>query len=269
MRNIGAVARSPDISPGALASTYARLRLARAVPGSPRRAQMLGWEVAYVDYPAVVGLFEEIFVRRHYPFRPARSAPFVVDCGANIGVSTMFFKTLAPEAEILAFEPEPTAFRLLTQNVESNGMALVECRSCAVAREDGRHALWSAAPAHGGASLEFRGPGWTEREVETVRLSDCIGDRRVDFLKLDIEGSEIGVLAELDEAGVLRQVDEIGLEHHPRNPDDLPRLLRILVDAGFTHRLAVASDAFWDPGQLLLVHAFRESRRGATVAAGD
>jgi hypothetical protein len=83
----------------------------------PERARILDWNVIYADYPALVELFEEIFVRRYYPFRPARRTPFVVDCGANVGVSAMFFKTVAPEAEILAFEPEPTAFRLLCDNV--------------------------------------------------------------------------------------------------------------------------------------------------------
>jgi len=153
-RNVAAMAASPDISPRSLASSYARLRTRRAVGFLPGHARILDWEVAYADYSASVELFEEIFVRRHYPFRPVRPSPFVVDCGANIGVSAMFFKTLAPQAEILAFEPEPTAFRLLCDNVQLNRMRTVDCRPNAVGGEAGRRILWSAAPAHGGASLE-------------------------------------------------------------------------------------------------------------------
>jgi FkbM family methyltransferase len=261
VRNVAAVAGSQDISRRELATTYARLRIGgRESPGS--HARVLDWDVAYVDYRALVELFLEVFVRRHYPFRAAHSSPFVIDCGANIGVATMFFKTLAPQAEILAFEPEPTAFRVLRQNVEANRMASVECRPYAVGREAGRQLLRSPGPGHGASSLVFDYPGWTGMEVETVRLSECLDDRRVDFLKLDVEGSEHAVLADLVETGAIERVGEIGLEHHPRNPDDLPRLLQMLADAGFSHRLAFASDELWDPMQQLLVHAFRKPKQG-------
>ena len=180
-----------------------------------------------------------------------------MDCGANIGMSVMYVKSLAPDAEVLAFEPEPTAFRLLVENMDRNDISGVECLPLAVAREPGQRTLRAAAPAHGGASIEFDGAGWAENQVEAVRLSERIGKRRVSFLKLDVEGSEVAVLDELNEADVLDQVDEIALEHHPRRAADLPGVLQTLASAGFEYRIAVASDAFWDPGQLLLLHAFR------------
>jgi hypothetical protein len=37
-------------------------------------------------------------------------------------------------------------------------------------------------------------------------------------------------------------------------------LLQILAGAGFDYRLAVASDSFWDPEQLLILHAFRTTQ---------
>jgi FkbM family methyltransferase len=238
------------------------MRVRRVAHLDPHRVRVLDWSVAYSDYDAVVHLFEEIFIRHHYPFGARRPRPLVVDCGANIGMSVLYVKSLAPQAEILAFEPEPTAFRLLVENMHSNGIGGVECVQLAVAKEAGRRILRTAAPAHAGASIEFDGVGWTEIEVEAVRLSDRIGGRRVDFLKLDVEGSELAVLDDLSEAGVLDQVDEIALEHHPRRATDLPVLLQILASAGFEYRIAVTSDAFWDPGQLVLLHAFRAQQLG-------
>jgi FkbM family methyltransferase len=219
---------------------------------------MLDWRVAYADYDALVDLFTEIFVRKHYPFEQRRPRPFVVDCGANIGVASLYFKTIAPDAQVLAFEPNPTAFRLLETNMRHNGIADdVECVPLALAREPGIRTLHVPAPAHGGASLEFAGEGWSPVAVEAVRLSDRIGDRQVDFLKIDVEGSETAILDDLGENGVLSQVDEIVLEHHPRNARDLAGLLGKLADADFECRVAVVSDAFWSSSQLLLVHAFR------------
>jgi FkbM family methyltransferase len=257
LRNVAAIVGSREIAPRMLASTYGEMRVLRVARLAPRRVRVLDWKVAYSDYAAVVRLFEEIFIRRHYPFSPRQPRPFVVDCGAHIGMSVLYVKSLVPQAEILAFEPEPTAFRLLVENMRSNGITGVECVPRAVAKEAGRRILRTAAPAHGGASIEFGGVGWREREVEAIRLSDRIGGRRVDFLKLDVEGSELAVLDDLSKAGVLDQVDEIALEHHPRRASDLPVLLDILASAGFEYRIAAASDAFWDPGQLLLLHAFR------------
>jgi FkbM family methyltransferase len=259
MRNLEGIATSRGPSSRRLAATYAEMRLRRATGWLPQRARLLDWEMVYVDYAALVTLFEEIFVRRQYPFQPQRAKPFVVDCGANVGVATLYFKTLAPDADVLAFEPEPTAFRLLEENVRQNLLADVECVPVALARECGVRTLRTFAPAHGGASLEFDGAGWSATEVEVVRLSDRIGARRVDFLKLDVEGSEAAILDDLIESAVIRQVDEIVLEHHPRRAADLASLLGTLADSGFEYRIAVAGDHFWEPGQLLVLHAFRAS----------
>lgn len=257
IRNVVEITSSQEPRPRQLAAAYAEMRLRRASGRLPARARLLGWEIGYADYAALVELFEEVFIRRHYPFAPRRSKPFVVDCGANIGLATFFVKTLAPEADVLAFEPEPTAFRLLEENVRHNRLADVECVSAALAREPGVRTLRTPAAAHGGASLEFDGVGWTATDVEAIRLSDRIGTRRVDFLKLDVEGSEAAILDDLRDTGVLAQVDEIALEHHPTRPVDLAGVLNTLVEAGFECRIAVAADRFWDPSQLLLVHAFR------------
>ena len=40
-----------------------------------------------------------------------------IDCGANIGISILFFKKQYPDCTIMAFEPNPHAFPLLEKNV--------------------------------------------------------------------------------------------------------------------------------------------------------
>ena len=76
-----------------------------------------------------------LYLRRHYPFRPVRARPLVIDCGANIGVATLYFKTVAPEARVIAFEPEPTAYELLRENVERNRLTDVACTGGACGRD--------------------------------------------------------------------------------------------------------------------------------------
>ncbi len=260
IRNVAAIAASPEPpSRRRLAASYAELRLRRAVGRPPRLARLLDWRVEFVDYPALVDLYLEIFVRRHYPFTRRRERPFVIDAGANIGVASLYFATVAPDANVLAFEPNPTAYRLLAANMRRNGLEHVECLPLALAREPGPRTLRTPAPAHGGASLELEGAGWSSVEVDAVRLSDRIAGRpAVDFLKLDVEGSEQAILDDLYASGTIRLVGELVLEHHPRRAGDLGRLLAGLSDHGFEYRIALAGDAFWQPApQLVIVHATR------------
>src|SRR5262249_17965621 len=93
-RNIAAIHESTDIAPRPLATTYLDLRVRSALGRPPTVALIAGKQAAYRDFQALLGLFEEIYLRRHYPFRPTRATPLVIDCGANIGIATLFFKTL-------------------------------------------------------------------------------------------------------------------------------------------------------------------------------
>jgi len=258
MRNLAGIRDSRDIPPWKLAAAYLELRGVGALRRHPPPiARFAGNRVAYASYPALVSLFEEIYLRRHYPFRSTHAGPLVIDCGANIGIATMFFKAVAPDARVLAFEPEPTAFRLLEDNIARNGVNDVKCLSVALAAEEGRAMLRVPQPAHGGATLRLaEGAGWPETEVATARLSTYISEP-VEFLKLDVEGAEVEIIDELAEADALRRIANVAIEHHPTGSDDLPRLLACLAASGFVYRIATTNDRFWTEQQLLLIHAFR------------
>src|SRR5688572_5955997 len=51
--------------------------------------------------------FKEIFVDEYYNFTSGKVSPIIVDCGANIGTSCIYFKTLFPTSRIKAFEANP------------------------------------------------------------------------------------------------------------------------------------------------------------------
>jgi FkbM family methyltransferase len=246
---VAAIAAGAGLPRRRLALDYLRLRT-----GGSR---IFGHDVAFADHEALVHLFEEVWLLRHYPFRPTRSDPVVVDCGANIGVATLYFKALAPQARVIAFEPEPTAFRLLTANVRDNRLADVTCLPYALAAVGGEVTLRSPAPAHGGSSIVLGDEAWEASQVQAVPLSEHLPER-VDFVKVDIEGAELDVLGELSASGAIDRIEQLAVEHHPTTPDSLPRLLGLLSDHGFAYRLALVGERFWNDDQLLVVDAYRD-----------
>lgn len=60
--------------------------------------------------------------------------PLIVDCGANIGTSALWFEAQFPSSEIVCIEPEPGNFALLRRNCRGPAYDL---RQCGIAPDDG------------------------------------------------------------------------------------------------------------------------------------
>lgn len=118
----------------------------------------------------------------------------VVDVGANIGYYTLLLSQLVGEGgHVFAFEPEPTNFALLTQNVSLNDRENVTLVNAAVADTSGRLPLYLAGENKGDHRL-FDSPEETRDSVlvDVVRLDAYFAEypRALDFIKIDIQGSE-------------------------------------------------------------------------------
>jgi hypothetical protein len=57
--------------------------------------------------------YTEIFTKGIYSFRCTTEAPLIIDCGSNIGMSILNFKTQYPKSRIIAFEPDNSNFEIL------------------------------------------------------------------------------------------------------------------------------------------------------------
>jgi FkbM family methyltransferase len=162
----------------------------------------------------------EVFARHDYAVGPAPAT--VLDCGANVGVASLWALTLRPDSRVRCIEP-----------VESN---LDELRRNLSGLED-RYELEAAAVAAEGGEVEFGlddsgrygGIGRDTGRTITVPalgirdlLDDCLSRwGRIGLLKVDVEGAEIPILRALDEQRLAR-VDAIAVEHDGELPDDLP-----------------------------------------------
>lgn len=208
-----------------------RRELARleALPRYQRAVtDVTGRRLELVDGPSFVWTYHEIYKEEIYAFRARHPAPYIVDGGANIGLSVLYFKQLYPESEIVAFEPDPPIFAVLERNLAVAGVGGVRLVA---------GALWSsettlAFHAEGADGGHLSAESEATIRVKTVCLSDYL-DRPVDLLKLDIEGAETEVL--LAAANQLAQVERVYVEYHSRvgERQTLPELLRVLRDSGF------------------------------------
>jgi FkbM family methyltransferase len=212
--------------------------------GDYSEENVLGSRMRVLDYRAFVDVFSEIFVRRDYFFEAGSPAPFILDCGSNIGMSVLFFKQLYPASRIIAFEPDRETFDVLQSNVQKNQLENVELHNQAIYPTDGCIEFFSD-PSHPGslamstARERFPGRVANSHKVEAVRLSPFI-EGEVDLLKMDIEGAELSVVIELAASGKLKWIQQMFIEyHHHMKPaeDHLSQLFCIFEENGFGYQI--------------------------------
>ena len=61
-------------------------------------------------------IFHQIFIRKELDFEIPNNPKVIVDCGANIGLSTLYLKRKYKESKIISIEPEESNFNMLSIN---------------------------------------------------------------------------------------------------------------------------------------------------------
>jgi FkbM family methyltransferase len=188
-------------------------------------------KLMFVDSLSFLFIYDEIFVNQIYQFLSSKTNPYIIDAGANIGLGLIYFKSIYPNSEIIAFEPDEKAFKALEYNVSS-----LQLKNITLIKK----ALWDTV-----TELNFYSEGadsgrLTNDQVatqviktQTTVLSEYLKDRKVDMLKIDIEGAELNVLKECK--NYLKNVSNIFVEYHSfkNSPQNLAMLIRILEEDGF------------------------------------
>ena len=219
----------------------AQLRRVQAGPkGGPGSLRVLGADVSYFNPEALAILITEVLVDQAY-YLDLPERPFIIDGGANIGLATLLFKRRHPGCQILAFEPDPDTHALCQKNIDANGLADVEVVNAALSDREGELELSVDAAVPGNLGMSTRPvPNLLGRRSVPARKLSSFIKRRVDLLKLDIEGVEVDVLDETAASGALEQVDQIVMEyHHHVEPDEdrLGHMLSMLEQHGFGYQV--------------------------------
>ena len=118
-----------------------------------------------------------------------------VDCGANVGLwSLVAAGRVGPLGRVTAFEPNPSAYLRLSQNVSASGEVgrRITTINVAVAAEAGQVSFEPGEHHNLGRIVADQAPG--RIVVPAVSLDQQLGDVPVHALKLDIEGGEAAAL---------------------------------------------------------------------------
>jgi len=148
----------------------------------------------------------------------------VIDAGAHVGVFSI--KAALQGAKVFAFEPEPSNFEILKNNVERNQLPNIVCHNCALGHISGTFKFWIHPFLSGSHSLGFKQEKWIPVRVETldtILKEEAVS--QIDLFKIDVEGSELEVLQGSQETLEITENLAIAAYHFKNEPERLKQYL--------------------------------------------
>jgi FkbM family methyltransferase len=149
-----------------------------------------GCDIVIPDAASFLSNFSEIFVNKIYDFNWGNPDPVIIDLGANVGLSVLYFKRRFPHAHITAFEADPKIYEYLKLKIHGNGHNDVVLINKAVWNRDGVIQFSSEGADGGQIGIE----GENVVQVKAVNIANVLRETKCDFLKMDIEGAEEKVI---------------------------------------------------------------------------
>jgi FkbM family methyltransferase len=166
-------------------------------------------------------------------FRLLGPGDVAVDVGANVGYFTSLMAyRVGASGKVLAFEPHPVVRGLLEENVARWRSPQVNVDARAISATSG--SMYLNVPEGfsanmGTATLESAGPSGVR--VDVTSLDEALGSRKVDLVKLDVEGHELAALDGARTTLAESRISHVLFEDHQPLPS--PVSLR-LSEAGFS-----------------------------------
>lgn len=194
--------------------------------------RFLNYVIDVPDLLSFIWQYKELYLEEIYKFSSKQDESIIIiDCGANIGLSCIYFKSLFSNVIIKAFEADPQIAEILKNNLIKNHINDVEVISKAVwIHNDGIEFVSDGAD---GGSISANG---NKKKVLSISLKEYLRKfNHISLLKIDIEGAEYEVLKDCSED--LLHVENIFIEYHSWNgkSQKLSEILEILEKNKFRY----------------------------------
>lgn len=160
-------------------------------------------------------IFNQIFIREEVNFGSNNYPKMIVDCGANIGLSTLYFRRQFPNSFIISIEPELSNFKLLLKNASNYDK--IDCLHAAVWNKNGKVNIID----NGGGVASFITKQVGEHDnivgqIDSFTIKEVMSKFNVPFIdlvKMDIEGSEFELFDHKTEEWT-NKIDMLAIELH-------------------------------------------------------
>lgn len=159
----------------------------RPRPSEEIKINGIKYTVTLSNFNVDVTTLFQIFFGEEYKIDFPTPPETIVDCGANIGLSAVYFANKYPNATIIAIEPDSRNFEFLKKNTAR--YINIHCL---------QRAVWPTAaameivdPGNGGWSLQTKvcATG-TMKSITLHEVMQKYDFTKIDLLKIDIEGAE-------------------------------------------------------------------------------
>ncbi|MAS04771.1 MAG: hypothetical protein CL534_08780 [Ahrensia sp.] len=165
----------------------------------------------------------------------------VLDIGANYGHFTLAAaKAVGPNGNVVSFEPNPKAYARLLVHLDLNRLSWVTAKNAGLSDRAGRMKLSIPQVNSGEATFGLtRYEDVSTIDVPVYTVDEFLGDKKFDFIKIDVEGFEMHVLRgakriiERDRPLILTEVVGRHLESAGQNPGNLLQFFESLNYQGY------------------------------------
>lgn len=184
-------------------------------------------------YEGDFDIFYEVLYHQtyHLEISNPENIKTIVDLGANIGLSAIYFLSQFSNAEIICIEPDPGNYILLTKNLTNEiSTNRATCINAAVASKDG---TGSVQIGHFRQNTKVSNEASQENPVLLISLNNLLKQNnieKINLLKIDIEGGEEDLFTENTEW--LKKTDHIIIELHSERIKE--KCIAVLVNYNFT-----------------------------------
>lgn len=185
------------------------------------------WNLRYVNKLTNedLSIIKEIFYHKLYsPYFPFYNKCTIVDIGAHKGFFAMYAAlNCSSDSKIICLEPSDRNYTDLTKNIHLNRLSNIHTVNKGVLSKAGEVTLYLYSPANNSILREYENiidkRSQNSESIQVITLARIIETfqlEKIDFLKIDCEGSEYDILYHL-ESSIYAKIKVISLEFHDLN----------------------------------------------------